>query len=313
MPKIDVIDELRQRFLQPLPDFRVRRVVIWHDADGEFAGRFEELSREGFDGAGAVDGVMFEAKRMIARGDTASDILLYRPCARGSVEGDWLADVELYADHFQADYLSLLADQLGATNPDAVREVLGEHKVFFSAKDRVRKFSACMPALATKEDIELGMLAATFGGASPNDASASFILRGTCTALLHDGPEELARLLGRYDAQTCLASFIARRTGFTGSLTERDSLEHLAAHVLLTAASYQNPAAMHGLESHIAAGYEPYCMTAVREWMQQGFWNRLPRVQTVWPMPTRCWRHVAALPGMDAWTATSIFFLPLRT
>lgn len=290
MSKIDVIDELKQRFLQPLPDFRVRRVVIWHDADGEFAERFEELSREGFDGAGttdsvmpaqgdfarpvrfmeARDGVMFETKRMIARGDTASDILLYRPCARGSVGGDWLADVELYADHFQADYLSLLADQLGATNPDAVREVLGEHKVFFSAKDRVRKFSACMPAPATKEDIELGMLAATFGGASPNDASASFILRGTCTALLHDGPEELARLLGRYDAQGCLASFIARRTGFTGPLTERDSLEHLAAHVLLTAASYQNPAAMHGLESHIAAGYEPYCMTAVREWMQQG-------------------------------------------
>ena len=118
MPKIDVIDELKQRFLQPLPDFRVRRVVIWHDADGEFAERFEELSREGFDGAGttdgvmpaqgdfarpvrfmeARDGVMFEAKRIIARGDTTSDILLYRPCARGSVEGDWLADVELYAD-----------------------------------------------------------------------------------------------------------------------------------------------------------------------------------------------------------------------
>lgn len=290
MSKIDVIDELKQRFLQPLPDFRTRRVVIWHDADGEFAERFEELSREGFDGAGttdgvmpaqgdfarpvrfmeARDGVMFEAKRMIARGDTASDILLYRPRARGSVEGDWLADVELYADHFQADYLSLLADQLGATNPDAVREALGEHRVFFSAKDRVRKFSACMPAPATKEDIELGMLAATFGGASPDDASASFILRGTCTALLHDGPEELARLLDRYDAQGCLASFIARRTGFAGSLTERDSLEHLAAHVLLTAASCQNPAAMHGLESHIAAAYGPYCMTAVREWMQQG-------------------------------------------
>ena len=137
MPKIDVIDELKQRFLQPLSDFRVRRVVIWRDADGEFAERFEELSREGFDGVGtadgvmpaggdfarpvrfmeARDGVMFEAKRMIARGDTASDILLYRPRARGSVEGDWLADVELYADHFQADYLSLLADQLGATKP----------------------------------------------------------------------------------------------------------------------------------------------------------------------------------------------------
>lgn len=77
---------------------------------------------------------MFAVKKLINRDDLANDILLYRRCPRGRLEGDWLADVELYADQFQADYLSLLADQLGIENIDAVRESLREHKTFFDAR-----------------------------------------------------------------------------------------------------------------------------------------------------------------------------------
>ena len=58
MPKIDVEEQLKLRFLQPLPACMLRRVVIWHDADGEFAPEFERLAAEGFDGAGADAGVM---------------------------------------------------------------------------------------------------------------------------------------------------------------------------------------------------------------------------------------------------------------
>lgn len=144
MPKIDVEEQLKLRFLQPLSACMPRRVVVWHDADGEFAPEFERLAAEGFDGAGADDSVMpahgdferpvrfveacegrmFAVKKLINRDDLASDILLYRRCPRGRLEGDWLADVELYADRFQADYLSLLADQMGIENIDAVRESL---------------------------------------------------------------------------------------------------------------------------------------------------------------------------------------------
>ena len=53
MPKIDVEEQLKLRFLQPLPACMPRRVVVWHDADGEFAPEFERLAAEGFDGAGA--------------------------------------------------------------------------------------------------------------------------------------------------------------------------------------------------------------------------------------------------------------------
>ena len=35
MAKFDVIEELAARFEQPLPDCRERRVVVWHDAEGE--------------------------------------------------------------------------------------------------------------------------------------------------------------------------------------------------------------------------------------------------------------------------------------
>lgn len=37
MPKIDVEEQLKLRFLQPLSSCAPRRVVVWHDADGEFA------------------------------------------------------------------------------------------------------------------------------------------------------------------------------------------------------------------------------------------------------------------------------------
>ncbi len=37
MPKIDVEEQLKLRFLQPLPACMSRRVVVWHDANGEFA------------------------------------------------------------------------------------------------------------------------------------------------------------------------------------------------------------------------------------------------------------------------------------
>lgn len=98
MSQIDVIEQLKQRFAEPLG----------------------ECAQRGFDGSGAIDGVMpangdfpravrfvkaedgvmFAAKLLVNREDTANDILLYRKQPRGVAEGDWLADVELYADHF---------------------------------------------------------------------------------------------------------------------------------------------------------------------------------------------------------------------
>ncbi len=289
MPKIDLVEELKQRFLQPLSGSCSRRVVVWRDVEGEFAQQFEQLLHDGFDGAGttdgvmpaggdferpirfikARDGVMFETKRLIACGDTTSDLLVYRPEPADSLESDWLADVELYAEQFRADFLSLLAAQIGAPCSDDIRDALREHKAFFAAKDRVRKFSQCMPQSASVSDIELGMLAALLGGSSPADASLSYVVRAACAVLLHKEPETLAELLGKYDAEASLNNLVKRRLGFEGSLTERDSLEKFASYLLLSAASGQAPEVFSGLASRFAnPQYARYCVTVVRDWMQ---------------------------------------------
>lgn len=289
MPKIDVEEQLKLRFLQPLSACMPRRVVVWHDADGEFAPEFERLAAEGFDGAGADDDVMpahgdferpvrfveacegrmFAVKKLINRDELANDILLYRRCPRGRLEGDWLADVELYADQFQADYLSLLADQLGIENIDVVRESLREHKTFFDAKTRCAKFAACVPHAAGVSDIELGILTVIFGGKELGDARPAFVLRGCMTTLLHEGPGALAELADKYCVRDVLSAFIVRCYGFEGPLYERDSLLMLSSHVLLTAASTVLPeGALKGLESYVAPAYGPYCLEAVRTWDQ---------------------------------------------
>ena len=162
-----------------------------------------------------------------------------------------------------------MADQLGIENIDAVRESLREHKTFFDAKTRCAKFAACVPHAAGVSDIELGILTVIFGGKELGDARPAFVLRGCMTTLLHEGPEALAELMGKYCVRDVLSAFMLRCYGFEGPLYERDSLLMLSSHVLLTAASTALPeGALKGLESYVAPAYGPYCLEAVRTWDQ---------------------------------------------
>ncbi len=287
MSQIDVIEQLKQRFAEPLGECAQRRIVVWHDADGEFEEQFDELAQRGFDGSGAIDGVMpangdfpravrfvkaedgvmFAAKLLVNREDTANDILLYRKQPRGVAEGDWLADVELYADHFQADYFSLLADQIGAVDSGSVRQALQKHKKFFAAQTRIKHFVAVMPSPASGEDVELGILAVMLGATQPEQASVGFMVRAYMQFLLHSGYEEAQQLLAKFNTKEALSGLVSRRTGFQGALDERDSLSAFAAHLLLTAASHVMPeGTLSGLEVHIAKQYAPFCLALVKEW-----------------------------------------------
>ena len=45
MSQIDVIEQLKQRFAEPLDECAQRRIVVWHDADGEFEEQFDGLAQ----------------------------------------------------------------------------------------------------------------------------------------------------------------------------------------------------------------------------------------------------------------------------
>ena len=106
--------------------------MFWHDVEGSFTQEFEQLRQEGIGGAGgrkvlfadASSESLFDLKRRILRENREDDFLVYtrssRDFSEGGLEGNWLADIELISEHFQADKASMLLGEVNA-GPDAPR------------------------------------------------------------------------------------------------------------------------------------------------------------------------------------------------
>lgn len=303
MAEVDIIEQVRQRFSAPLADHARRRIVVWHDPQGEFADEFSALAGEagiafaddGLPG-GAVrcleikDGNTFASKRRIAREAADSNFLLYRRRARGSLEGDWLADVELYADHFQADYVSLLLNDLKAPDTLEMRQIAAQLKPFFASKERTGRYKALVEQAHSREQLVMGVFAATLHAAAP---TVEAVVRVYAMALLdergelggfaesggsRDGadpsgsaaplaPKPLADL-AKYGAEDLFAGFIKAKIGYEGDLADANAL---FAHLLLSALSATMPAdALSGLERYIAPGNAQFCLGIFREWAEGG-------------------------------------------
>lgn len=285
MADIDVVEQLCERFSQPLDDYAARRVVIWHDADGEFAEKFAELARE--DGlafadenipAGpvrcveVVDGNTFAAKRCVCREQADANFLLYRRRARAQLEGDWLADLEMYAEHFQADYISMLLDQLHIADTVETRAAVSKAKPFFASKERFARFASCMPHAASRNEVLMGVFCVTLGAAAP---TVEAVVRAYAIALLEekesdrvsaDTPSALGKIR-KYGVDQAFASFLQVKLGYAGDLA---SVDDLCAHVLITALSTTLSAHyLAGLERFIALHNAQFCLGVVRDWAGQ--------------------------------------------
>ena len=140
MPEQDATELLRGVFASPLPDGRERRIVFWHDVEGSFSDDFDALAQEGLGVetarplvfARTDEGSVFQLKRDILRERADCDFLVYTPTpqdfSEGGLQGNWLADVELVAEHFQADKASMLMGELNASA--AARDAIGRFGAF---------------------------------------------------------------------------------------------------------------------------------------------------------------------------------------
>lgn len=280
MAELDVRERFLARFAEPLPGAARRRIVIWHDADGEFEEAFDAMAAEAEAGASlggerplrfakAEDGSLFATKRLLAREDAESDFAVYRRRAAGDIAGDLLADIELYAEHFQADGLSLLVQSLGAEDTSEVREALGQMRPFFAAKDRVAKFAAVMPRAASAAAVRAGVLAVALGSPSP---AAPALVRAFAAALLTDDEAgEAGRTMAqveRFGAADALRGVVGAVTGFAGEAADgRAVMEHL----LLSACSATVPeSVLAGLEGRFSPACGQFCLGIVHDWAASG-------------------------------------------
>ena len=89
---------LAERFAAPLPEFHKRRIIFWHDEDGEFAEQVNELDLPGVSIVNLTGKNNFAVKKLLAADDLTSDYLIYDPLAyEKDHKDDWLLDIKLYS------------------------------------------------------------------------------------------------------------------------------------------------------------------------------------------------------------------------
>lgn len=269
----NIQDRLQTMFALPYPDGASRHIVLWHDPEGEFESDFVQIADGGFlqtaDGpvacVNAYDGNFFTTKKRILRDEPNSSFLLYTQRRQGDTQGDWFADMEFYADHFQADYISLLANELGAANSIEVRRGLHEMKSFFRAKDRANKFKAKMPLVDSQDDVFFGVLAVLCGSedAQPTSIVSTYAQKLAMT-FLEDEPFVLKDTLSKYDALDAFESLLCKITGYMGNI---EDATQLLGHLLVTALSSTIPVEeISSLSRLIAPNNAEFCLAVISDW-----------------------------------------------
>ena len=124
MSKESIEKTLQSRFAAPLKDYYKRRILFWHDSDGEFSEMLDTLDLPGVKVLRLTGSNNFVAKKTLLEDDTDSNYLVYNPIHYASIKDNWLLDVELMSEEFRADLLSVRMQELGMASTSEMRKAM---------------------------------------------------------------------------------------------------------------------------------------------------------------------------------------------
>ncbi len=122
--------------------FDSRRVVFWHDPEGQYAADLDSLDLPGIQTI-RVANDEFAVKNRLLHDEPETKFLVYRSGQVPSGIGDWLLDLELAYGVFTADRTALVAQGLGLVG-EGIDEVVHAHEKFFNAAKRVQSLKALL-------------------------------------------------------------------------------------------------------------------------------------------------------------------------
>lgn len=120
-----------------------RRIVFWHDPDGQYAAELDGLALAGVETI-RVANDEFSVKNRLLHDEPEGTFLVYRSGPLPSGIGDWLLDLELAYGVFTADRTALVSQDLGLANSKGIDEVVAAHEKFFNAGKRVQSLKALL-------------------------------------------------------------------------------------------------------------------------------------------------------------------------
>ena len=149
-----------------------RKLVFWYDDNPE---RDLEPIREALNPLGVeiwelTQDNQFTTKYRLEVLAPQQAYLVYARFPEPSLEKNWLLDILIYSDKFEADDIALLMHRFRVEHPE-LREFFQQHSNFFKRTERTNRLEALLPPQPDREQLILGMLAVLVGTSVPQSGS----------------------------------------------------------------------------------------------------------------------------------------------
>ena len=256
---------LAERFAAPLTEFHKRRIVFWHDEDGEFADGVDELDLPGVSVVKLTGANNFAIKKLLSADDLTGDFLVYDPLSYVKDQhDDWLLDIKLHSEDFRSDLVSLQMEELLVEPSSAMRKTMKLYAKFLDNKDRKAKLRRIGRTYQTPLQLHIDIMTVLCG---INGSSAQDVIIAVLSAGLEKESNDALINIEKFGNIEAFWQLVQKYTGYVNS--EDRPISELAAHILITALSQTMPAsALRGLERFVSDSNKAYCYQLVHEWQR---------------------------------------------
>ena len=264
MSKESIEKTLQSRFAAPLKDYYKRRIIFWHDADGEFAEMVDELDLPDVKVLKLTGSNNFTAKKTLLADDVESNYLVYNPISYPSIKDNWLVDVELMSEEFRADLLSMRMQEFDIPSSNQFRKAMKNYTKFFDNKERCAKFKAFNTNYTSVGQLHIDIIA-VLAGTTVNTAPG--VIRAILLGGLDIAENNAISNIKKFGNEDVLWELISRYTGYAHS-DGCTSLLPLASHILLTALSVtMKQSVLVSLSKLISEPHNQLCYSLINEWL----------------------------------------------
>ena len=257
-----VIQDLNQRFAQPLPEFYKRRIIFWCDEEREFEDKLDEIVLRDAKLIALTGTNYFAVKKLLGVEDTTCNYVVYCPLSYEKPEDDWLLDIRLYSEGYRADLISNWMDGMGLPQTALLRKQVKEYRKFFKASVRREKIAKQKNIPSVPRQLDMAVMGALAGIV---DVTPYAIIKKVLCAGLDTETNRLYCDFTDYGADKAFWDMVQKGTGY---VADAPNLGHLAAHILLTGATRtMQPEYLSKWKDFLSEAHQAYCYDFVSEWL----------------------------------------------
>ena len=268
-----VIQDLNQRFAQPLPEFYKRRIIFWCDEEREFEDKLDEIVLHDAKLIALTGTNYFAVKKLLGVEDTTGNYVVYCPLSYEKPEDDWLLDIRIYSEEYRADLISNWMDEMGLPQTAALRKQVKEYRKFFKAAARREKIAKQKNIPSVPRQLDMAVMGALAGIV---DVTPYAIIKKVLCAGLDTRTNSMYCGFADYGIDKAFWDMVQKGTGY---VADTPNLGHLAVHILLTSATRtMQPEYLSKWKDFVSEAHQAYCYDFVSEWLHSTDANQLREI-----------------------------------